>query len=73
MLPQGRVEQGIKMRNKDKEIFYSVVPEDLLISVRTLLMKKVAAIKDKDLEQVEQYERFWLFNREFIHFMVENR
>ncbi|MCT4618707.1 MAG: TetR/AcrR family transcriptional regulator [Marinisporobacter sp.] len=59
-------------KSKD-DIFYTVVPERFIETIRSLLVEKVSAIKEKKLKFIEDSNEFWLFNNEFIHFMVNNR
>ncbi|KUO50294.1 MAG: hypothetical protein APF76_11325 [Desulfitibacter sp. BRH_c19] len=53
-----------------EEIFYSIMPEDLLDTFKSLLMDKISALKVKNNLHLDQ---FWLINNEVIEFMVGNR
>ncbi|MCT4604916.1 MAG: TetR/AcrR family transcriptional regulator [Marinisporobacter sp.] len=59
-------------KSKD-DIFYTVVPENFAESIRSLLVEKVSAIKEKKFEFIEDNNEFWLLNNEFIRFIVKNR
>lgn len=59
-------------KNKE-EIFYSILPESFLISVKNSLIKKISSIRDKNLEIPKEWDKVWILNDEFIVFMVENK
>lgn len=56
-----------------EEMFYSILPESFLISVKKLLEEKIAVIKDENLEIPNEIDKLLMFNDDFVLFMVENR
>jgi AcrR family transcriptional regulator len=55
------------------EIFHCIVPERFLVEVKNLLVEKISSVEGKRLEFIEKRDELWLFNNQFINFMVENR
>lgn len=55
-----------------EELFYSVVPESFVESLKRLLVAKATLLKSNELKN-KSHQSLWLFDEGFIRFMVENR
>lgn len=59
-------------KSKD-EVFYSVIPENILDKLKDILSRKISSAKSDDNEGDGKHVGFGLINEEFVEFMVLNR
>lgn len=62
-----------KYYKSKEEIFYSVVPESFMDSMKAVLLRKISASSQRARTLMEDSRNFWLNNQDVIEFLVENR